>query len=110
MHFLGDPPQAIREAARVLLPGGRLLIVDFAPHELEYLRDQFAHERLGFSHAQVTQWLVDCGLELRARHDLAPASAAPGAQLTVSIWLASRPGTGAPRRGGSGQRNLEQVS
>jgi ubiquinone/menaquinone biosynthesis C-methylase UbiE/DNA-binding transcriptional ArsR family regulator len=110
MHFLGDPPQAIREAARVLLPGGRLLIVDFAPHELEYLRDQFAHERLGFSHAQVTQWLADCGLELRQRHDLAPASAAPGGQLTVSIWLASRPGTGAPRQGGSGQRNLEQVS
>ena len=54
MHFLSDPQRAIREAARVLAPGGRLLIVDFAPHELEFLRDQFAHERLGFSDAQVT--------------------------------------------------------
>jgi ArsR family transcriptional regulator len=107
MHFLGDPPQAIREAARVLRPGGRLLIVDFAPHELEYLRDQFAHERLGFSAAQVAQWLGECGLDLVEHRDLAPP--APGAQLTVSIWLASRPLTGtAP--GEAGQRNLEQVS
>ena len=47
LHFLSDPQRAIREAARVLAPGGRLLIVDFAPHELEFLREQFAHERLG---------------------------------------------------------------
>ena len=39
LHFLSDPPLAIREAARVLAPGGRLLIVDFAPHELEFLRE-----------------------------------------------------------------------
>ena len=47
LHFLSDPQRAVREAARVLAPGGRLLIVDFAPHELEFLREQFAHERLG---------------------------------------------------------------
>ena len=39
LHFLSDPALAIREAARVLAPGGKLLIVDFAPHELEFLRD-----------------------------------------------------------------------
>ena len=39
LHFLSDPQRAVREAARVLAPGGRLLIVDFAPHELEFLRD-----------------------------------------------------------------------
>jgi len=107
MHFLGDPPQAIREAARVLRPGGRLLIVDFAPHELEYLRDQFAHERLGFAAAQVAQWLGECGLDLVQHRELAPP--APGAQLTVSIWLASRALTGTVR-GEAGRRNLEQVS
>jgi ubiquinone/menaquinone biosynthesis C-methylase UbiE len=109
MHFLGDPTQAIREAARVLMPGGRLLIVDFAPHELEYLRDQFAHERLGFSAAQVAQWLGDCGLDLLQGHDLAPAKDAKGAKLTVSVWLAVRPQPVGPLRDGAGRRNLEQV-
>ena len=91
------------------MPGGRLLIVDFAPHELEYLRDQFAHERLGFSAAQVAQWLGDCGLDLLQRHDLAPASDAKGAKLTVSVWLAARPQLVGPLRDGAGRRNLEQV-
>ena len=53
LHFLSDPQRAIREAARVLAPGGRLLIVDFAPHELEFLRDAYAHERLGFAGALI---------------------------------------------------------
>ena len=63
LHFLSDPQRAIREAARVLAPGGRLLIVDFAPHELEFLREQYAHERLGFAGPQVEQWLADGGLD-----------------------------------------------
>ena len=49
----------------MLAPGGRLLIVDFAPHDLEFLREEFAHERLGFPDAQVRQWLADAGLDAR---------------------------------------------
>lgn len=66
LHFLSEPALAIREAARVLAPGGRLLIVDFAPHELEFLREQHAHDRLGFPPSQVENWMKDAGT--RAAH------------------------------------------
>ena len=49
LHYLDNPAAAIREAARVLQPNGRILIVDFAPHGIEQLRDSHAHRRLGFS-------------------------------------------------------------
>jgi ubiquinone/menaquinone biosynthesis C-methylase UbiE len=90
LHFLSDPALAIREAARVLAPGGRLLIVDFAPHTLEFLREVEAHERLGFTHDSVTTWLRDAGLNPKSVRDLAPQSTAIGDKLTVTLWLAER--------------------
>jgi ubiquinone/menaquinone biosynthesis C-methylase UbiE len=109
LHFLSDPQRAVREAARVLAPGGRLLIVDFAPHELEFLRDQFAHERLGFSTQQVGQWLNDCGLELVETRELVPDKAGAG-NLTVSVWLARRPQDAAAPAETVGERKLERTS
>ncbi|MFO7298056.1 MAG: ArsR family transcriptional regulator [Proteobacteria bacterium] len=91
LHFLSDPGYAIKEAGRVLAPGGRLLIVDFAPHQLEFLRDEFAHERLGFSSAQVGQWLSEAGLALVSSRDLPPPAGSESGKLTVSLWLATRP-------------------
>jgi len=110
LHFLSDPQHAVREAARVLAPGGRLLIVDFAPHDLEFLRDQFAHERLGIADAQVTQWLADSGLQLLQRRDLAPAAEGGTEKLTVSMWLAGRLGGSAVQASGAQQRKLEPVT
>ncbi len=91
LHYLGDPAAAIREAGRLLAPGGRLLIVDFAPHELEFLRDAHAHVRLGFARDQVAEWMVEAGLQPLPGRDLVPATQAAAGKLTVSLWLAERP-------------------
>jgi ArsR family transcriptional regulator len=91
LHFLSDPSLAIREAARVLAPGGKLLIVDFAPHELEFLRTEEAHERLGFSHDQISGWLKDAGLVPRMVRNLTRKPGGSEDILTVTLWLAERP-------------------
>ena len=76
LHFLDDPAAAIAEAARLLAPGGKLLVVDFAPHELEFLREQSAHRRLGFARDQLDRWLEGAGLKLERFRELAPEPAA----------------------------------
>lgn len=90
LHFLDDPGRAIKEIAQALRPGGRLLIVDFAPHELEFLRNEHAHRRLGFDEAQIANWVDEIGLDLISTTHLAPEK--PRAEaLTVNIWLAQDP-------------------
>lgn len=86
LHYLDDPQLAIREAARLLRPAGRLVIVDFAPHALEFLRDEHAHMRLGFSDRQIAEWFAEAGLELEETENFEPRGGA-GARLTVKLWL-----------------------
>ncbi len=97
LHFLSEPTLAIREAARVLAPGGRLLIVDFAPHDLEFLREEHAHDRLGFPRGQIESWMKDAGLVPRLHRDLAPSATAGPEALTVSLWLSEQPREAAGR-------------
>jgi ArsR family transcriptional regulator len=87
LHFLDEPDAAVAEAARMLAPGGRLAIIDLAPHALEHLRDEHAHIRLGFSHQTLAEWLEKAGLVVEEVVDLKPAHSAADA-LTVTIWLA----------------------
>ncbi|CAN7443205.1 metalloregulator ArsR/SmtB family transcription factor [Phenylobacterium sp. LjRoot219] len=87
LHYLADPAAAVREAGRIVADPGKLIIVDFAPHALEFLREQHQHRRLGFSDAEMKRWLGDAGFVN------VQAGALPPAQkegLTVKIWTAER--------------------
>lgn len=88
LHFLDRPWMALGEAARLLAPNGRLLIVDLGTHKMEDLRDNHAHRRLGFADEELREWLADQGLTCETIRHLS-ASGRPGA-LGVTIWVARR--------------------
>ena len=82
----GETADHIAEAARVLRPQGLLVVVDFTPHALEFLRDEHAHRRLGFAPETVTQWLSAAGLDVIRQQSLAPEENS-GGKIAVSLWL-----------------------
>ncbi|MEA3011985.1 MAG: hypothetical protein QOD42_530 [Sphingomonadales bacterium] len=85
LHYAQNPAAAVAEAARLLSPGGRLLVVDFAPHEREELRSMGAHVRLGFADEAMVRHMAAAGLSGRVVEHL------KGGELTVTIWLGVRP-------------------
>jgi SAM-dependent methyltransferase len=90
LHLLDDPAGAIVDAARLLRVGGRLLVVDFAPHDLEFLRERHGHRHLGVADEQMRSWAVSAGLEVEREQALRkPKSADDG--LTVRLWLLRAP-------------------
>lgn len=95
LHFLSEPQRAIAEAGRVLKAGGQLVIVDFLPHGLEFLREEHAHERLGFADRTIRAWLSDAGFEASEIRELNASPARQDADreaLTVAIWHGRKTG------------------
>ncbi len=86
LHYLDDPTGAVAQAARLVAPGGRLLVVDFAPHRHDFLRAA-AHRRLGFSHQQLADWFDHAGFDCPEIIDVDPPAGQDG--LTVTVWLAT---------------------
>ena len=109
LHYLDDPARAIGEAARMLRAGGLLLIVDFAPHNLEFLREEQAHRRLGFAAGDIAKWVAAAGLRLGLHRELNPPETAAGTGLIVSLWLARAPATAVIRPRAAQARPLEEV-
>ena len=87
LHYLDDPQSPVIEAARVLGPGGSVLIIDFAPHALEFCRNELAHRRLGFADEEVRGWFDAAGLQLSASRAIA---ANESGKLTVKLWLGTK--------------------
>ena len=80
LHYAHSPASAIAEAARVLAPGGTLLVVDFAAHDREELRTSDAHIRLGFDDDVMRTWFASAGLAVDEIEHL------KGGELTVTLW------------------------
>jgi len=93
LHYFDDPGRMLGQARRLLKRGGEVLIVDFAPHNLEFLRTDHAHRRLGLSREQMNGWAEAAGLEVLSVRDF-PAKNKDGG-LTVCLWhLGERPTNG----------------
>lgn len=84
LHFADDPLSALKETSRILRDSGRVIIVDFAPHDNESLRDEYAHRRLGFSDREVINWCNIVGLKCD------PMRLMPGRKLDICIWVAHK--------------------
>ena len=63
LHFLPEPERAITELCRISRPGGSVILVDLVQHHQAWMREQMAHQWLGFDQAAVEQWFRKGGAE-----------------------------------------------
>lgn len=100
LHHLPAPDRALADAARVLRPGGRLLLTDMMPHDREAYRHQMGHVWLGFSEEEIRRYLSDAGFEAGVVHPLPPDPSAQGPTLfAVAATRRSTTTRNRPRNG-----------
>jgi ubiquinone/menaquinone biosynthesis C-methylase UbiE/DNA-binding transcriptional ArsR family regulator len=85
LHYFDDPSRVLNNARQALGPGGEILVVDFAPHSLEFLRSEHAHRRLGLSEPLMSNWAKQCDLEVQQMTTFPNPNVANG--LTVCLWV-----------------------
>ncbi len=90
LHYLSTPHKVFKQVAQLLKPGGKFVIVDFAPHNSEFLLKNYAHQRLGFSDEIIQEWLSLNDFQLKETHSLVPdPDTAEKQKITLKIWVAS---------------------
>ncbi len=111
LHFLDDPAAVVSSAARTLRSGGTALIVDFGPHDVEAMRTDFAHRRLGFGDEEITRWCEHAGLDVTSILRFPKDTATSNQSLTVTMWVATRRSDPTPlRQPGRPLRNNDRVT
>lgn len=83
LHYAEDPPGALAEVARVLRPGGQLIVIDLASHDRDELLGRFAHRWPGFSDDAMHDLLADAGMQR------GEALTVEG-PLAIRLWPATR--------------------
>lgn len=91
LHFVSDPASALEMAGQALSPGGTLLIVDFASHDLERLRTEHAHSHLGFADNEVADWCATSEVDPPTVQHFPPPPGSGEEALTVTLWTAIKP-------------------
>ncbi|HZP47802.1 MAG TPA: metalloregulator ArsR/SmtB family transcription factor [Vicinamibacterales bacterium] len=84
LHHVPEPVNALKEAARILRPGGKAIVVDMLPHDREHYRQQMGHVWLGFSEAQIARLLDEAGFTHPRVVALSPDARAKGPGLFVA--------------------------